>query len=325
IVVVLIVLSITIRFPKVIISPGSANSTQKAVTITGAPTTPINGAVYFLTVRVTNNRPNVWRLGYAWIEGDSEIVDEDKFLGGLSRKQSDQLDTADMSISQETATVVALEKLGYTVPITGATVAAVDPKGPANGKLQAGDVIVSIDGAAITSPETVGQAVRSKSPGSTVVFTVERNGKRLDEAIITYDAGQGKARVGIVTSPRYSFPISVKIDSGDVSGPSAGLAFTITIIDELTTGQLTGGKKVAITGTIGPDGQVGPVGGVPQKAVTARDAGASIMIVPADEVGEANKHAGAMKVVGVRTLDEALAALVANGGDPLPEIKPKAA
>jgi len=325
VVVVLVIVSIVIRLPYVVVSPGSATPVQQAVTISGAPTTPINGSLLFLTVRVTNTQPNVWRLGYAWVSGDSEIVEEDKFYGGLSRKQSDQLDVADMNISQETATAVALRKVGYDVPITGAGVAAVETNGPANGKLLPGDVIVAIDGQPANSPEAVGNAVRARPPGSAVVFAVERSATPTDVVVTTVDNGQGKAKVGIVTTPRYSFPVSVKIDPGDVSGPSAGLAFTLTIIDELTTGQLTGGKKVAVTGEIFANGEVGRVGGVPQKAVAARESGAKLMIVPFDEVAEAKRNAGSMRVVGVRNVDEAIAALVANGGDPLPAPRPKAA
>ena len=76
------------------------------------------------------------------------------------------------------------------------------------------------------------------------------------------------------------FPLKIKIATGDVSGPSGGLAFALTIIDDLTPGNLTGGKKIAVTGTIEPDGTVGDVGGVAQKTVAARAAGARLMIVP---------------------------------------------
>jgi len=117
---------------------------------------------------------------------------------------------------------------------------------------------------------------------------------------------------------KVDFPVKIKIATGDVSGPSGGLAFTLTIIDDLTPGNLTGGKTVAVTGTIDGDGNVGEVGGVPQKAVAARSAGARLMIVPRAEVRDARTKAGDMKVIGVSTLDEALAALRSNGGAAIP-------
>jgi PDZ domain-containing protein len=124
--------------------------------------------------------------------------------------------------------------------------------------------------------------------------------------------------VGVLTATRsekFEFPVDVEIDTGRVSGPSAGLAFTLTILDELTPGDLTGGEKVAVTGTIRADGGVGPIGGAEQKAVTAREAGAKLFLVPAEEVDEARGRADGMKVVGVRTLDDALAELKELGGD----------
>jgi PDZ domain-containing protein len=116
----------------------------------------------------------------------------------------------------------------------------------------------------------------------------------------------------------YRFPINIQINTDRVGGPSAGLAFTLAIIDNMTPGNLTGGKKVAVTGTISGDGIVGPVGGVEQKAITARHNGVKLMIVPREEVKDARSGAGNVKVVGVHTLDEALAALQKAGGAPVP-------
>jgi PDZ domain-containing protein len=132
---------------------------------------------------------------------------------------------------------------------------------------------------------------------------------------------EGKPYFGIGASTvvlKVDLPVKIKIATGDVSGPSGGLAFALTIIDDLTPGDLTGGEKIAVSGTIQGDGTVGEVGGVPQKAVAARRAGARVMIVPRAEVHDARTKAGDMKVVGVRTLDQALAALRANGGAPIP-------
>ena len=116
----------------------------------------------------------------------------------------------------------------------------------------------------------------------------------------------------------YHFPIDVKIDTQKVGGPSAGLAFTLAIIDDLTPGDLTGGRRVAVTGTINPDGTVGPVGGVEQKAITARHNDVSMMIVPKQELKDARAGAGNLKVVGVDTIDDALAALQTAGGAAVP-------
>lgn len=126
-------------------------------------------------------------------------------------------------------------------------------------------------------------------------------------------------RLGVSTVTRdfqYLLPFDVTIDSGSVGGPSAGLAFTLGVIDVLTPGPLTGDKQVATTGTISFDGVVGPVGGVHQKTIAVRQAGADVFLVPPDEFAEASRWAGdGLEVIAVANVDEALAALDRVGGD----------
>jgi PDZ domain-containing protein len=124
--------------------------------------------------------------------------------------------------------------------------------------------------------------------------------------------------MGVRPSPRgvdFDFPFDVVIDTGDVGGPSAGLAFTLAIIDDLTPGDLTGGAKVAVTGTIAGDGSVGPVGGTGQKAAAVRAGDYDAFLVPSADYQAALGRAGDVEVVAVDTLDEALAALADLGGN----------
>ena len=111
---------------------------------------------------------------------------------------------------------------------------------------------------------------------------------------------------------------TVDIMADGVDGNSAGLAFTLAILDLLTPGELTGGRSIGVTGTIEADGDVGPVGSVDLKAVAMQEAGVDRLLVPAGQGGEAASRAGdALEVVEVATLDEALAVLERLGGDPL--------
>jgi PDZ domain-containing protein len=125
--------------------------------------------------------------------------------------------------------------------------------------------------------------------------------------------------MGVRVAPvalEYEFPFDITIDTGDVGGPSAGLAFTLGIIDDLTPGDLTGGTDIAVTGTIAGDGTVGPVGGTGQKAAAARDAGISLFLVPRDDYEDAVARAGDdLEVVAVDTVDQALEALRERGGN----------
>ena len=111
-------------------------------------------------------------------------------------------------------------------------------------------------------------------------------------------------------------PFPVSINTTRIGGPSAGLAFTLALLDDLTPGELTGGEQVAVTGTILADGKVGPVGGVEQKVVAVNRTDATLFLVPPDEFEAAKAGAdNDVTVVAVNTVDEALAALAAHGGN----------
>ena len=128
-----------------------------------------------------------------------------------------------------------------------------------------------------------------------------------------------RAIIGIEPEDRivgFDLPIDVTIDSGTVGGPSAGLAFTLAVLDVLTPGELTGGRRVAVTGTMAIDGTVGPVGGGAQKAIAVREADYEAFLVPSDEVDEVREAVGDdLEVIAVDTLAEALAALDSLGGN----------
>jgi PDZ domain-containing protein len=325
VIVVLVLLAGTlIRLPYVLISPGNAQSVGRVVEIDGAQTFPHRGQLLLLTVSVSRDRPNAFAVLSGWLDENTDVLPEDEVLQGKSREEDQRLNKLEMADSQMTAKRVALERLGYTVPVTGtgAAVTGVQKGSPADGKLEVGDVITAVDGQPVTLSEQVGPLVRSRPPGQPVTFTVDRNGAPVEVVVVTRASRggicPGSAQVGVTTRTRnekFDFPVDVKIDTGKISGPSAGLAFTLTIIDELTPGDLTARKKVAVTGTIEPGGGVGPIGGVEQKAVAADEAGARLFLVPMAELKDALSRAGDMKVVGIRTLDDALSELTKFGGE----------
>ncbi len=312
-----------VQLPYVIVSPGDATPVGEVVTIKGARTYPHKGALLFLTVSVTTDRPNVYETVAGWLSPNDDVLDESDVLQGSSRKEERLIDVADMDLSQQLATKVALERLGYDVELRpGVAVLAVEPGGPTGDVLEGHDVITEVDGRAVSDPESLGRAVRARRPGSPVRLTVERDGRTRRLDVKTGRNDEGQAKIGVVVGPHFAFPLDIRINPGAVGGPSAGLAFTLAIIDQLTPGSLTGGREVAITGQIGPNGEVVEIGGARQKAVAARRAHAALMIVPEGDLADARKGAGDMRVVGVSTLDEALRVLRSIGGAPVPEAVP---
>ncbi len=317
-----------IHVPYVLVGPGDATPLDSSVLqVHGAPTYDHKGNLLYLTVTVSNRDPNLYRWLFAKLDPDIDVSKKQTVIGGCaSYAESNRLAVSAMDQSQDTAKAVALQRLGYTVESDAGPVQIVDVMcdGPSVGKLELGDQIVAIDGQTVTLADQVRPPIVAHQPGETAVFTVLRDGERLDVKIRLgerKDANSGEpvTYAGIYTQQevRHQLPLTVDIDTQRVSGPSAGLAFTLAIIDQLTPGSLTGGKNVAITGAIGEDGSVGVVGGVKQKAVTARRAGAKLMIVPKGEVKDARSNAGGLKVVGVDTVDDALRALERAGGAPI--------
>jgi Lon-like protease len=303
------------------IAPGETSPVADLIEAEDATLYPPEGEVLFTTVRIG---PMSW-LERWWNErdGDVDIVPEEAILGTRSREENREENLRVMGASKDTATYVALNRLGYDVSVTngGVLVVEVGAEYPAAGTLQPGDLITAVDGTTVQLPDDLRNALTGSAPGDTVSLTVTRGDVTEDLEVELGAGDDGRAIVGIAPdipdTVQFTFPFPVTIDSGRTGGPSAGLAFTLTLLDELTPGELTGGKRVAATGAIDVYGNVLPVGGVRQKAVTVREAGADLFLVPADLVDEALRGAGDVRVVGVNTLDEALTVLAELGGNAL--------
>lgn len=319
-----------VRLPYVLVRPGSATSVERLIDIEGARTYDDDGSVLFLTVSVLDS-PNAYTALSGWLDDEIDVLTEDEFFGDRTPEEDEEISRIAMTDSQIVATKVGLELLGYSVPVQAYVVGGIDKGSPADGELQPEDEITAIDGVPVSMIPDLGAAVRARPPGDPVTFTLTRTESKKkeqhqeEELTVTLATratpegpNEGQAQVGIFAAPRFDFPVEVEIDTGTVGGPSAGLAFVLTILDKLSPGALTGGEKVAVTGTIELDGAVGPVGGVVQKAAAARRAGAALFLVPEAEAAQARRHADGVEVVGVRDLDDALTALQRAGGDPLP-------
>jgi len=318
--VVPIVAGMFIQVPYYLISPGEARGVTDLIKVKGDGTKvyPPKGKILFTTVSLAG-KVDVYEALSGWLNKDIEVVPEKQITGGAPKGEVRQLNIQAMSDSKLTATKVALERLGYRVTVTGdgALVTMVNPGDPADGQLQVGDVIKSVDGEVVNLHDQVVSKVRQHKPGDMIAIGFRRGGADRAVTLKTAAGPDGVARIGVqlqTNDLKYDFPVDVDIETGLVGGPSAGLAFTLALIDDLTEGELTGGRNVAVTGTIDAEGNVGPVGGVAQKTVTARRAGAIAFLVPPDEEKDAKRFAGKMQIIPVKTLSDALTALHRLGG-----------
>ena len=307
--------------------PGTAIATSHRVEAEGIDVFDPEGEILLLTVSIDSS------LSVAdWVRSSMddaiELRSRDSVYGDRTNDEQREHNRLLMDGSRDTATIVALEHLGvHAADFTGVWFIEPVAGGPADGALEATDVILSIDGLPVTTVDSLRSVLADMEPGAVVVVTVENaetHERRDVEVTLGVHPDHGGAYIGVSgvadRVERSPLPFEVDISPGAVGGPSAGLAFALVMLDVLTPGELTGGKRVAVTGSIRLDGSVGEVGGVAQKAVTARTAGAEMIIVPAALVDEARPGAGNVPVVGVNSLDEALQALSAAGGDPVGRI-----
>ncbi|MFI5889219.1 PDZ domain-containing protein [Actinoplanes sp. NPDC051513] len=322
----LAVLVMAAPLPYVVLKPGptvntlgSSNGTE-VIKVTNAKTTESSGQLRLTTVNVQSQVELVWAISSWFSKKDAVVPRELIYPPGQTEKQVEQQNAQEWTDSQESAVTVALTKLGYPIQTY---VKSVSPDGAATGLLQADDVITAVDGAKVTTPTGLTDAVRSKPAGTTFTVSYARAGKPGSVKITTKaDPKDGKTpRLGVEIDTKQPHPFDVEIDLDKIGGPSAGLMFTLGIMDKLEPEDLTGGKIIAGTGTIDDDGNVGPIGGIPQKLVGAKGAGAQIFLVPKDNCAEALKNAvDGLPMAEVATVDDALTALktFTSGGTPKP-------
>lgn len=310
--------------PYVALRPGTVRPVTEQVLVEGTDSYPPAHSIAYTTVSVGDTTLLEALVG--WLDDDVDVVPEEVIRGDRDADENRRYNAQLMDTSKLLATAVALEHLGHdvTVRTSGTVVRQIAADAPAAEVLELDDVIVAVDGEPVDEPDEVGALLQPGGPGARHRLTVERppgSGTTVEVEVGTIPAPEDPARaiIGIAIEDRIvgaDFPFDVLIDSGTVGGPSAGLAFTLAVIDVLTPGELTGGHLVATTGTIRLDGTVGPVGGAAQKAVGVRDAGYEVFLVPQLEVDEVRATVGDdLTVIGVGTLAEALEALDALGGN----------
>jgi Lon-like protease len=310
-----IAVSVLIPVPYVILGPGPTLNTLGSlsgtplITISGHPTYPTSGHLNMVTVSTTGGpgiRLNIFRALAAWLNPDEAVVPAAEiFPPGQTAKQTQQQDTEEMTGSQQTATAAALTELH--IPYATEVVVVQTVSGyPAHGVLKVGDVITAVDGKPVTGPSSLTGLIYAHPAGSTLTVTIDRNGTTQQVRVGTKESG-GHPVMGVEIQQQYKFPFTVTITVGNVGGPSAGTMFALGIIDKLTKLNLTGGKFIAGTGEITASGQVLAIGGIQQKMVGARDAGATIFLTPASNCSDtAGAVPAGLRLVKVSTLTQAV-------------------
>jgi PDZ domain-containing protein len=321
--IVLVVLAWWVPVPYVEEGPGPTWDTlgkdggKEIITVQGAPASNSAGQLRMVTVGVLDDI-SLWQALRGWLSGDDSVVPREVvYPPDKTTDQVNQQNAEDFQQSQNSATTAALRELGYPVMVT---VGEVTAGAPADGRLQVGDVVTAVDGTKVTSGSKLTQLIKAKPAGTPLAVNYTRNGVAASTTITAKD-DNGTPRVGISIKESQPSPITVSFSLANVGGPSAGLMFALGIVDKVDPADLTGGKKIAGTGEIDEDGNVGIIGGIPHKMVAAKRDGATVFLVPAGNCAEALDHpVKGLRLVKVNTLDDALSALstLRAGGNPTP-------
>lgn len=324
---VLFVLSLTLPVPYVVLSPGPTFNTlgtdesgNEIIVIKGRTPNKTSGKLNMTTVDVSTQPLTVFEALHGWLLKDEVVVPKSSvFPPGRSKKQIDEENTQEFAASQDSATAAAMCELGYPAVFGVGTVRS---DGPANGILQPGDALASLDGQPIDTFAKLSAVLATKSPGQQVSITVIRQNKPVTVSVKLAPPVQKRkgASIGITVVTGCLAPFTVDLGLGNqIGGPSAGLMFALGIMEKVGPNELTHGRFIAGTGTIDAEGKVGPIGGIQLKMVAARKAGATVFLAPA---GNCDDVRGAvpkgLNVVSITTLHDAVQDLLAlEAGKPV--------
>jgi PDZ domain-containing protein len=317
--------------PYYVISPGDATSVNGLIRVPSPYAHPTHGS--FLLTDVLVGPVSAAQLPGYLLDAHDDLVPAVDVLGpGGTQRQLERQGAQEMSVSQDLATIVALDHLP-SVPVVGhgALVISYVQGTPAARWVRPDDVIVAIDGSPISGPDQLRRAVGAMAPGAEVELEVDNavtgDQRTVTTRLITSSAatgGAGHALLGVMVAGNpvavHRLEGPVKINSDQIGGPSAGLAFTLGVIDKLSNGDLSGGRRIAATGEIDARGDVLPIGGLPQKMVAVREAHAKVFFVPYGQSAQDYRLArqfsgGKVAMVKVHDVTDALAYLARTGGD----------
>jgi PDZ domain-containing protein len=296
--------------------PDRAHPVAPLVTVAGSNAAPDGGGIYYVDVIVRKATLLEQLLGGlhngADLESPAAVV-----APGVSSAELQAVNLREMAQSKQIAAAVALRASGLKVTTTpiGALITDIIPGTPAVGRLEPTDVILAIDGTPVRSTAALRAAMTTKRVGQRITVTVLRGRETKQIHLTTGSPGAGSKRaiIGVALSDfpaeKVQLPLKVTIDSGNVGGPSAGLAFALDLMEKLGR-NVDGGRRIAATGEIFPNGAVGPIGGIKQKTIGAREAHVDAFLVPAGEnYRDALKYAHGLRIIPVTSFQQALRAL----------------
>ena len=318
---VLMLIALFVPVPFVRMAPGPTFNVigerdgKPVIDVSGTTTYPVTGELQMTTVLESGGPRGgltfVSALASWFNSNDAVVPRELLYPDEVSGEDLKSEQAAMFSTSESDAISAATNYL--KIPTTKQVIVSqVGGDAPATGKLEPGDVVLSVNGTVITESKQISQVIQGEPVGTTFTLSVMRDGKLQGVQVTSAVNPQDKKTpyIGIGIGVMYEPNFDVKFNVDGVGGPSAGLMLTMGLIDKLTPEDLTAGKVIAGTGTIKPDGTVGPIGGIRQKLAGASATQAKLFLMPASHCKEAAGHVPAgLTVTPVKTLTQAMEAV----------------
>ena len=279
------------------------------------------GNLYQLTVR--RDEANIFVYLWSLVNPSYDLYPKELILpDGVTPQELSEISIQNMRTSENVAIAVALKNIGYEIETKGEGVAVVGllDDSPVKDKLKKGDLLNSINNVQIFSATEFISTLRTYSIGETVSIGLIRVVDGISEqlfietTLIEHVEYKGEPMVGFLATTvneRFDFPFEIDIKTGNVGGPSAGLMMALNVYNNLIPEDITNSMVVAGTGTIEIDGSVGPVGGIKQKIIAAKRAGAELILVPVANFEEAKPfETDNTAIVAVKSFDDALSVIL---------------
>lgn len=312
--------------PKYIEGPGEADNLKTFVKMPGHPDKD-KGKYMITSVALAQARPATYL--YAKMNSIYSIESVDAVTGGQSNATYDKVQNFYMqsAINESIYTAYKAAKKPVTRNYLGIYVLSVDQKSPFAKQLQVGDTVTKVNGRHFNSMVGYQQYIQRQKVGAKATITYRHNGKTHVATQKLMRLPTKKAGIGITLTDNVKVTAKPKVtvDAGNIGGPSGGLMFSLQIYTQATGQNLRHGKKVAGTGTIDANGDVGEIGGIDKKIVAAKRAGATVFFAPYVKPSKlllkyeeqhmtnyqlarktAKKYAPNMKVVPVKSFDDAV-------------------
>ncbi|MFW5979471.1 MAG: PDZ domain-containing protein [Halanaerobium sp.] len=307
---ILFVISHFIPVPYQVMEPGIATELSPMIEVKDG----YDNQGEFLLTAVSSRRAMAWDYFYI-----SLFTPEDKELTSISEQLPENMDMNEyiqlmaelMEESKLQAQAVAFREADYEVEVTGegAEIVEVMKEGSAYNKLEKGDLITAVDGKKVEMAADAVNIIKNRNIGDVVEITVLREEEELNFNLKTLEleGNEGNASIGVLIRSKgldYNIPGEVDFKTENIIGPSAGSVFSMEIYNQLIEEDITGGKKIAGTGTISLDGEIGRIDGIKYKIMAAKEAGADLFIVPEENFETASQFAGDLELLKVKTIDD---------------------